>query len=104
MIRHMLLFSFGREVRDAARTVLLEQLRGLPDLFPVIRGFELGPNLSSRDDTYEYGMTMTFDDVAAMEGYLTSEVHETFVATRFRPLVARRAIVSFETGKPEPRP
>ncbi len=92
----MLLFSFASHADQGARETLLEGLRGLPDLFPVILDFELGRNQSSRDDTYAYGMTMTFADVAAMESYLTSDVHEAFVKTRFRPFIKQRSIVSFE--------
>ena len=96
MIRHMLLFSVAAHVDKAMEEYLLEGLRELPSLFPQIRDFALGVNMSRRDDAYTYGMTMIFADVTAMESYLTSDIHETFVATRFTPVIERRAIVSFE--------
>jgi hypothetical protein len=92
----MLLFSVAAHVDKVAEEQLLEGLRELPSLFPQIRDFALGINISRRDDTFTYGMTMTFADVAAMESYLTNSIHETFVTERFKPLIERRVIVSFE--------
>jgi len=96
MIRHMLFFSFAPHVDGRSRDGLLADLRALPQSFPAIRDFELGINLSSRDRTFEYGMTMTFAELGELEAYLTSDIHEAFVATSFRPLIESRAIVSFE--------
>lgn len=96
MIRHILLFSFAAHADEGLRDAVMNGLRDLPAAFPVIRDFELGPNRSDRDDTYEFGMTMTFPDVATLQGYLTSELHEAFVRTLFRPSIRHRAIVSFE--------
>ena len=98
MIRHILLFSFAAHADDRLRAVVMDGLRSLPVMFPVIRDFELGPNESDRDGTYEFGMTMMFPDVATLQGYLTSEMHETFVRTLFRPSIRQRSIVSFEVG------
>ena len=63
-----------------------------------MRDYELGRNESRRDDSFEYGMTASFRDVAALDAYLTSERHEAFVADCFKPLIRHRAIVSFEAG------
>lgn len=98
MIRHILLFSFAAEADDAARSQVMNGLRELPQLFPEIRDFELGPNRGDRDDTFAFGMTMTFPDAPTLRGYLTSDLHESFVRTIFRPSIRHRAIVSFEVA------
>lgn len=94
----MLLFSFAPDVDQEARDRVLQGLRGLPDAFPAIDDFEVGPNESRRDETYDYGMTMTFSNSDALESYLNSEIHEAFVRTQFRPFIVKRAIVSFQVG------
>ncbi len=97
MVRHILLFSFRDEVGEEDRRKLLEDLREFPVSFPQIKTFELGGNESRRDATYQYGMTMLFEDLEGLNAYLNSEQHEHFVENRFRPLISGRAIVSFET-------
>lgn len=96
MIRHMLLFSLRDEVSDEDRQALLHELGTFPDVFATMREFQLGANESRRDQTFQYGMTVAFESFDDLHAYLDSERHERFVATRFRPLVSARAIVSFE--------
>lgn len=101
MIRHILLFSLKENVASDVRRALLDDLARLPRLFAQIRNWEMGTNTSNRDDTYEYGVTMTFARREDMASYLESEAHERFVRDRFRPLISKRAIVSFELADAE---
>jgi hypothetical protein len=96
MIRHVLAFSFRPAVPDADREGLLAELAELPAHYPAMRRFAIGPNISRRDDTFEHAFSVEFESEAELVAYLDSERHETFVAQRFRPLVERRVIVSFE--------
>lgn len=96
MIRHILLFTVRNDVPADAAALMVRELGEFPGRFPQIAGFEIGSNVSNRDDAFEYGVTMTFPSPSDLAAYLESEEHETFVRERFRPLVARRAIVSFE--------
>ncbi len=95
MIRHVVFFSFNQAAHDRQRTAVLEGLGDLPNQFPEMKDFALGPNVSKRDSTFEFGMTMRFDTIAQLEAYLNSERHERFVAHHFRPAISQRAIVSF---------
>lgn len=96
MIRHILLFALKDGVPDDVRAAMFTELAGLPGAFEQIQEWELGANESERDGTFDYGMTMTFADRAKLNAYLSSERHEAFVRDRFKPIVSRRAIVTFD--------
>jgi hypothetical protein len=96
MIRHILLFTFREDVAPADSQAMLAEFGRFPERFPQMRDWQLGRNASHRDRHYEYAMTVHFQDWPALDAYLDSAPHETFVAERFRPLIARRAIASFE--------
>lgn len=94
----MVLFRFGARTSEEEARAVLDELAALPTRFPAMRRFGLGPNISTRDQTYSHAMTVEFDDQTELERYLDSEQHEHFVRTRFRPSVEDRAIVSYQTG------
>ncbi len=96
MIRHMVLFRFRAEATSQDRESVLDGLARLPSLFPAMRSFGLGENVSQRDQTFSHVMTMEFADREQLESYLGSPVHEDFVAGYFRPTIEQRAIASHE--------
>lgn len=100
MIRHLLTFNFRPEATRAQRQELLDELGTFPSIYPSMRNWTLGRNISRRDDTYEWAFVVDFDSEDDLVAYLDSETHERFVAERWKPLVTDRAIVSFDTGSP----
>ncbi|MCU1455993.1 MAG: hypothetical protein JWL73_85 [Actinomycetia bacterium] len=96
MIVHSVAFSLGSHVTDDVRANLLTELAAFPKLYPQMRHWRLGRNISQRDQTYEYAFVVEFDGLEALNQYLESESHELFVQRRWQPLVSRRAICTFE--------
>ena len=96
MIRHTLSFRFADSVDQATRESVLAELRTFPDRYPAMRGFVLGENVSTRDRTFTHTMAVDFDSQDDLLAYLGSESHESFVHTRWRPVIDRQAITSFE--------
>ncbi len=96
MIRHMVLFRFRADATSQDRQSVLADMGRLSSLFPAMRRFGLGENVSQRDQTFSHVMTMEFDDREQLESYLGSSVHEDFVANHFRPNIEQRAIASYE--------
>ncbi|MDB5583107.1 MAG: hypothetical protein JWR80_8283 [Bradyrhizobium sp.] len=94
MIRHMVLFAFKPSVDEEQRRELLTKLADLPRQFPDMRDFQLGTNVSKRDNRYSHGMTMSFQALNELEDYLNSDIHEKFVRESFAPIIQERAIVS----------
>lgn len=96
MIRHTLAFRFKPEVGEQDIEALLAELRGFPGLHPQMRSFTLGRNVSTRDRTFTHAFSAAFDSESALQDYLTSPEHETFVRERWRPVIDQQAIVSYE--------
>lgn len=96
MVEHIVAFRFHDHVPTEARDSLLEELKAFPIHFSEMVDFRLGKNESRRDDRYSHAFTVRFESMDQLVRYLDSERHEHFVAERWRPLIAQRAIVSFE--------
>jgi 2,3-dihydroxy-p-cumate/2,3-dihydroxybenzoate 3,4-dioxygenase len=94
MIKHMVLFALRENVQPKAVDELILSMADFPRRYPAMRRFAIGRNVSTRDSTYAYAMTMEFDSQQELAEYLGSEFHEDFVATRFKPLIQSRAIAS----------
>ena len=96
VIRHMLMFRFKAEVAQQDRERMLAELAQFPNRFPAMRNFALGCNESKRDDSFTHAMTIEFESWHELDSYLSSPEHESFVAERFRPLIAQRVIATFD--------
>jgi 2,3-dihydroxy-p-cumate/2,3-dihydroxybenzoate 3,4-dioxygenase len=96
VIEHLVAFRFRPEVHGAARAQLIDALRALPARFHQMIEFRIGVNVSDRDDRFTHAFTVRFGSLEDLNDYLHSEAHERFVAEEFRPVIAERAIVSFE--------
>ncbi|HET6914834.1 MAG TPA: Dabb family protein [Acidimicrobiales bacterium] len=92
----MLMFRFKAEVAQQDRERMLAELAQFPNRFPAMRNFALGCNESKRDDSFTHAMTIEFESWSDLDSYLSSPEHESFVGERFRPLIAQRAIATFD--------
>jgi 2,3-dihydroxy-p-cumate/2,3-dihydroxybenzoate 3,4-dioxygenase len=100
MIRHVVLFEFRKDVSASEIERVLAGLRDFPSRYPAMRRFHVGKNISRRDRTFSYAMTVEFDSIEDLEAYLGSEYHEHFVNECFRPNIERRAIATVECEFP----
>lgn len=96
MIRHVVLFRFEGGCSQQEIEALLDELEELPQRYPALKRWCMGPNLSTRDDTFTHAFSVEVDTERELLDYLNSDYHEHFVSTRWRPLIADRAIVSWE--------
>ena len=96
MIRHLLLFEFRKDVSAEQAEQVLAGLREFPSRYPTMRRFHVGKNISRRDRTFSYAMSMEFESIEDVETYLASEYHEHFVDEWFRPHIERRAIATVD--------
>jgi hypothetical protein len=97
MIRHTVFFRFRDDAPEPRKRDLLAEYQTFPKMFPAMRNFTIGRNISTRDQTFEYAFSVEFDSEADLKDYLASHAHEEHVVERFRPIVSARAIVSYET-------
>ena len=96
MIRHVVAFRFRPDAPSDRVDALLAELETFPGHFPSMQRWSLGTNRSNRDDTFTHAFSVEFATEADLLGYLHSDRHERFVAERWRPIVDKRAIVSWE--------
>ncbi len=96
MIRHVVLFEFRKDVSAQTIERVLAGLREFPSRYPAMRRFNVGMNISRRDQTFRYAMSMEFESIEELEAYLGSEHHEHFLGALFRPNIERRAIATVE--------
>ncbi len=95
MMRHMLLFRFRQNIDAATKARVLRSLKDLPSHYPAMKRFGLGENVSERDKTFTYVMTMEFERAEELHNYLKSDRHEHFVATQFKPNIDDRVIATY---------
>lgn len=96
MIRHIVAYRFKPEVTPEQAAAVVAAMDEFPAHHPAMINFHSGTNRSNRDDRFTHAFTVEFRTEQELADYLSSERHETFVAEVFRPVVAERAIVSYE--------
>jgi 2,3-dihydroxy-p-cumate/2,3-dihydroxybenzoate 3,4-dioxygenase len=96
MIRHTVFYRFHPDVPEAQKDALIAEQDRFPSYYPAMRGWTSGLNRSARDDRFTHAFSVEFDTEAELVEYLSSDRHETFVREVFRPVIAERAIVSYE--------
>lgn len=94
MIRHVVAFGFKPEVPAETVAAFLAELETFPARYPAMRGWVLGPNISTRDTTMSHVFTVEFDAESDLKSYLNSASHENFVRERWRPVIDRQTIVT----------
>ncbi len=95
MIKHLLMFRFKPAATESDRNAVIAELNSWPGLYPTMRNWSLGTNISERDQTYTHAFCVEFNNEDDLKAYLASERHEAFVHTRWRPLIESRAIASY---------
>ena len=96
MIRHTVFFTFRPDAAPDKVAAIMDEYARFPTLHRGMRNFSIGRNISERDRTFDWAFSVEFDTEAELKAYLNSELHEQHVVERFRPIVERRAIVSYE--------
>lgn len=94
MIRHSISFRFKEEIAEADRQRILDELTTFPSLYPQMRNWHVGRNISTRDSTFTHTMSIEFDTEADLLAYVNSETHENFVRQVWRPLIDRQTVVA----------
>ena len=61
MIRHSISFRFKEEIAEADRQRILDELTTFPSLYPQMRNWHVGRNISTRDSTFTHTRSIEFD-------------------------------------------
>ena len=100
---HQVYFWLDPELDEAARADFVAGMRGLAAA-PTVRRVTVGtaaatPARDVTDNTFDYFLTLHFDDAAGHDAYQVSEVHQAFVAThetKFREVRVYDGVVAGE--------
>ncbi|MEV4844597.1 Dabb family protein [Micromonospora matsumotoense] len=98
MITHLLVFRFRDDLPPGAAESVLAELETFPSRYPAMRNWRSGVNVSTRDTSMTHGFVVEFPTEQDLLDYLHSDSHERFVRERWRPVIARQAIVSLPTA------
>ncbi|MEU1603883.1 Dabb family protein [Micromonospora matsumotoense] len=98
MITHILVFRFRDDLPPGAAESVLAELETFPSRYPAMRNWRSGVNVSTRDTSMTHGFVVEFPTEQDLLDYLHSDSHERFVRERWRPVIARQAIVSLPTA------
>ena len=96
MILHVVLFRFkpGTDAATIRRTG--EALLAMQGRIPEVRRVTWGPNLAPGASDYPYVLTITADDMAAVQRYLDHPVHLETIARHVTPVREARLAIDIE--------
>ncbi|MFD1626356.1 Dabb family protein [Azospirillum griseum] len=90
-INHIVLFGWTESATDEQRAACVQALHALPGLIPGLLSCTGGPQISPEPhgQGFDYGVVMTFADLAARDLYLTHPVHLRVIRDHIAPILAR---------------
>ncbi|MFC0522797.1 Dabb family protein [Pontibacillus salicampi] len=80
MIEHIVLFTFTEQTTEEQQREAIHKLTSLKQEIPGIVDIQAGLNFSDRNQGYEVGLTVRFEDKQALEAYSPHEKHQEVVA------------------------
>ncbi|MGJ3242346.1 MAG: Dabb family protein [Opitutales bacterium] len=93
MLIHTVFFWLKADTSEADRESFREALKALAAI-PTVRQLYVGtpaavPDRPVVDKSYDFGLTVLFDDVAGQTAYQEHPLHDAFVAGHARPLAEK---------------
>ena len=96
MILHQVLLRFKRATTAERIAALAAALLEMKGPIPEIRDLRWGANLGPSNVEYPYVLTVTFDDLDALERYLIHPVHRRVVAEHLEAIREAKLAVDIE--------
>lgn len=96
MVEHMVLFRTTPEATEAQKQQMVDALRALKEQVPGIVDLTVGRNFSDRNQGYDIGLVVRFQDRAALEVYLPHPAHRGCVDRFVAPIKADVIVVDYE--------
>lgn len=96
MIEHIVLIKSAPETTGAQKQELIDRTLKLKDEIPGIIDIQQGLNFSTRNQGYDMGLTVRFEDRQALERYLPHPAHQAIIAYLKEIGVEDTIIVDFD--------
>ena len=75
MVKHLVLLKFKDGVTEDEISRLEAMLSKLPDVISEIREYQFGRDIVRSERSYDFGLSSSFDDLAALERYQKHPEH-----------------------------
>ncbi len=98
MVEHLVLFKLAPETTAEQKQQMISGLKALKEQIPGIIQITAGENFSSRSQGFDLGLTVRFQDRAALEQYLPHPAHRGCVDTFITPFKQDVIVVDYEIG------
>lgn len=96
MIEHIVLIKSSPATTDAQKQQLIDRTLVLKEKIPGIIDIQQGLNFSTRNQGYDMGLTVRFDNRDALNNYLPHPEHQAIIAYLKEIGVEDTIIVDFE--------
>lgn len=95
VFRHTVLMKFKPGTTTAALQQVIVGLRQMPALMDFIRRYELGPDLSLIEGTWDLALVADFDSEADYRRYAENREHRAVIEHQIRPILEEMARVQY---------
>jgi hypothetical protein len=107
MIRRVVVFRWTAEATEEQKQQVAAVLRRLPALLPVLRAYQVGPDLGLAEGNFDFAVVADFDDLEGLQVYRDNPEHRAgprSPATGNRPAGARRCAAARQPHRGATRP
>jgi hypothetical protein len=96
MVEHVVLFKTSPEATEEQKERMIAELAALREKIPGIVDLSVGRNFSDRNQGFDIGLVVRFQDRAALEVYLPHPAHRGCVDTYINPIRGDVIVVDYE--------
>lgn len=97
MVEHIVLLKFSKEATQSQKEELIQKTYALKDVIPGIVDLQQGFNFSDRNNGFEVGLTVRFENRDSLNNYGPHPSHQAITAYLKEIGVEDSIIVDFET-------
>ena len=97
MVEHIVLLKFSQEATQAQKEELIRRTFALKNIIPGIVNLQQGFNFSDRNNGFEVGLTVRFEDRNTLNNYVPHPSLKQLLPTSQEIGVEDSIIVDFET-------
>jgi heme-degrading monooxygenase HmoA len=96
LVEHIVLIKFRPEVTETEKAEIVSRLKSLKSVIPGILDIQAGRNFSTRNQGFEVGLTVRFENREALEAYGPHPRHQEVVKRMQELGVENLIAVDFE--------
>lgn len=96
MLEHLVLIKVNPNTPTEKIEAMVEKLRAMKALVPMIRELSCGTNLSNRSQGFTHGLFIRFNSQADLDDYLSHPEHDRIVSEHLYPIVENVIVVDYE--------